>query len=181
MQARLAYAMDIWLKEGRVPSILEGNKREPLAPLGRRWNGYGQVILGASLETACESPAHLAAAVSAFPKCCPYVMTYRPDKDKVYVVLRAGADKAAALDGAFLAHLWLHEIHEATGGAARQCLVALPAAAPPPLAAGCETLAEVQARGNAAWRAFSDQAGQQGWQLTGTMLAIGNSRLLSAP
>jgi hypothetical protein len=182
--------MDVFLREGRVPGVHEGNQREPLVPLGRRWNGYGQVAVGASLEAACESPAHLAAAIAAFPRNCPYIMTYRPDKDKVFVVLREGADRDDALDAAFVAHLWLHELQESLGATDRKCMVALPAeprahakgeaaVAADPI--GLESLPLVQSHGNAMWRVFSDQAVEQGWQLKGTMLAIGDSRLLSAP
>ena len=35
--------MDKFLSEQRVPSVHDGNKSEPLMPLGKHWNGYGQV------------------------------------------------------------------------------------------------------------------------------------------
>lgn len=178
--------MDKFLKENRVPSIHEGNKNEPLMPIGKRWNGYGQVVLGASLETACETPAHLSAAISAFPISSPFVLTYRPDKDKVFVVLRQTADKAAALEGAFLAHLWLCRIHETVGDKERRCMSALPLHM-----AGCcceavdmagqEALAYVQKRRKVLWHQFSEEAIGHGWNMKGTMLAIGDTRLLPLP
>jgi hypothetical protein len=172
--------MDVFLKEGRVPSVLEGNKKEPLVPVGRAWNGYGQVKLGASLEAACESPAHLAAAVKAFPEPRPYVLTYRPDKDKVYVVLRVSADKAAALEGAFLAHLWLERIHATVPEKCRRHLSALPSPCSGTVDAD-EALAYAHAHRGDLWHDFRRQAVAQGWNLGGTMLAIGDTRLLNLP
>jgi hypothetical protein len=180
MQARLAYSMDIFLKEGRVPGVLEGNKNEPLVPIGKAWNGYGQVKLGASLEAACESPGHLSASVKAFPPSSPYLLTYRPDKDKVYVVLRESADEAAALEGAFVAHLWLERIHEAVPERCRRNLCALPSAGGASSEAE-DTLAYARAHWSELWHDFKHQAVSQGWKLGSTMLAIGDTRLINLP
>ena len=191
LQARLAYAMDRFLAEGRVPGVLEGNKREPLLPLGPRWSGYGQVVVGASLEAACETPAHLSAAIAAFPHTSPYVLTYRPDKDKVFVVLRDSADRDAALEGAFAAHLWLDEIHERVAPAERKCMTALPAESDVQRQSsgadvkvhvpGHDALGFVREHQAAMWALFAEQAHEQGWKLQGTMLAVGDTRLLCMP
>lgn len=180
--------MDKFLREQRVPGVADGNKNEPLMPLGKHWNGYGQVVLGASLEKACESPAHLSAAIAAFPANSPYVLTYRADKDKVFVVLRAGADKAQALEGAFLAHLWLSKIHESGEGRPRQLMHALPvhgaaavAVAQGVAVPGARALDQVLRSRKEMWRDFSEQAVDLGWNMPGTMLAIGDTRLLPQP
>ena len=180
LQARLAYAMDKFLAEGRVPSVHEGNKNEPLVPLGKRWAGYGQVVLGTSLEKACCSPTHLAAAIATFPPPSPYVMTYRPDKDKVYVVLREGAGEEDALEGAFLAHLWLDSVHRRVPDDLRRCMCSLPSGCKGG-AAGDEALAAVRRARGESWREFRGLAIAEGWDLGGTMLAIGDTRLLAPP
>ena len=186
MQARLAYAMDKFLREGRVPDMHEGNKKEPLMPLGHRWNGYGQIVIGASLEAACESPTHLSAAIAAFPAKSAYVLTYRPDKDKVFVVLRQGANRDDALEGAFLAHLWLSRLHDTVNAAGRKCMAALPAdkkvrtCGADKEVVGAEALEYVRRHRQDLWRKFSRQAEHHGWQMHGTMLAIGDSRLLTS-
>ena len=145
-------------------------------------------MLGASLEKACESPAHLSAAIAAFPASSPYVLTYRPDKDKVFVVLRTTADKAAALEGAFLAHLWLHRIHASVGDKQRRRMHGLPlhgasatAAAGGAAVPGAGALEAVLRQRKGLWRQFSEQASGRGWNMKGTMLAIGDTRLLPLP
>jgi hypothetical protein len=183
VQARLAYATDTFFKSGHVPSVHEGNKREPLVPLGKYWAGYGQVKIGASVEAACESPAHLADALAAVPQNCPCVLTYRPDVDKVFVMLREKADRIAALDAAFLAHLWLHRIHEVSDDKRRRCMPALPCRAGQVTHPDCgdELLASLEwaqhQRGHK-WRSFCSQAEARGWKMDDAMLAIGDTRLL---
>lgn len=183
MQARLAYSMDMFLKEGRVPSVAEGNKSEPLIPLGKHWNGYGQVVLGASVEVACEDPEHLLESLGAFGSSSPYYLTYRPELDKVFVMLREGVDNVVALEAAFLAHLWLHRIHElAPLHMNRKCIPALPCRQ-----GSCSwnqelqhSLAHVKAHRRESWGQFRDEATAHGWKIKSTMLAIGNTRLLHA-
>jgi hypothetical protein len=171
--------MDMFLNERRVPDVFEGNKREPLMPIGKRWNSYGQVVLGASVETACESPEHLSATVAAFGSSSPYYLTYRPEKDKVYVMLKDGVDKSVALEAAVLAHAWLHRIHEVEPEATRNGIPALPDAGHASLVQ--QSLAYVRARRRETWTEFKDAALTQGWNMKGTMLAMGDTRLLALP
>lgn len=186
--------MDKFLHHDRVPSVHEGNKREPLLPIGPRWNGYGQVVLGASLERACETPTHLAAMLAAFPRDSPYLLSYRPEKGQVFVVLREGATKDDALSGAFLAHLWLRRIQEGVSSTAeRKCMAPLPAAAQESeesdvlLARGVRkvlgagSLAEARRTQRPLWRRFAAEAEEEGWCLKGTMLAIGDTRMQDLP
>lgn len=185
--------MDKFLRHGRVPSVFEGNKREPLMPIGTRWNGYGQVVLGASLERACETPAHLSAMLDAFPAGSPYLLSYRPDRNKVYVVLREKATKDDALAGAFLAHLWLRRIQESVAEAERKCMVPLPAprqrhvqrhaqsVSDSRKLAAADTLGEAKRTQCPLWKRFAAEAEEAGWCLKGTMLAIGDTRMQDLP
>lgn len=172
--------MDIFLKEKRVPGIREGNIKEPLIPLGKRWNGYGQVVLGASVETACESPEHLAATISTFGAPSTYYLSYRPDKDKVYVMLKEGIEISAALEATVMAHSWLHRIHEVVPEAERACMAALPATGGSDSDAQ-RTLAYIRGKRRETWGEFRDSALTQGWNLKGSMLAMGDTRLLALP
>lgn len=180
VQARLAYSMDIFLKEKRVPGIREGNRKEPLVPLGKSWNGYGQVVLGASVETACESPEHLADTLSTFGASSPYYLSYRPDKDKVYVMLKEGVETSVALEATVMAHSWLHRIHEVVPEAERACIAALPATGGSQGSVH-QTLAHVRGKRRETWGEFRDAALGQGWNLKGSMLAMGDTRLLAVP
>lgn len=180
VQARLAYAMDVFFKQKRVPSIREGNRKEPLIPLGKHWNGYGQVILGASIEAACESPEHLEAIISTFGASSPYFLSYRPDRDKVYVMLREGVETSTALEATVLAHSWLYRIHETLPESERSSMAALPATGGNSSITH-RTLAHVRGRRKDTWVEFRDAALGQGWNLKGSMLAMGDTRLLALP
>jgi hypothetical protein len=174
--------MDVFLKEHRVPGITEGNRNEPLMPLGKRWNGYGQVVLGASVESACESPEHLNATISTFGASSPYYLTYRPDKDKVYVMLKDGVETSAALEATVMAHSWLNRIHEVVPEAERACMPALPATGVGDSHSQAhKALAHIRGKRRETWGEFRDAALAQGWNLKGSMLAMGDTRLLALP
>lgn len=104
-RARLSYATSKYFTTGHSPSIEEGNAREPLLP----WSDpcYSSVVLGASVEEACDSPEAFEHAISMFSK-SDYVLSYRSDTRKMYVMLKKRATPETSFRGAFVAQLYLH-------------------------------------------------------------------------
>lgn len=104
-RARLSYAAKKFFTTGTAPGIGEANIREALLP----WNdpAFGKVVLGASIEEACPSPASLDLALSQFPK-SEHILHYRKDSKKLFVLLRDGSTTESVLKGAFAAHLFIH-------------------------------------------------------------------------
>ncbi|GFR40042.1 hypothetical protein Agub_g580 [Astrephomene gubernaculifera] len=158
-RARLAYATRRYLTDGCVPGVAEANQQEPLLPWGR----YNQrrLVLGASVEAACAGPADLSYAAGLFRQgSYGYMVTYRPDTRKAYVLLREGATSWDCLQASFFGHVFLHLLDggrlDAEGlplqPAARQALGA--AAAAPSTVGGPGAT-----RPDAATRAVSSTAG----------------------
>jgi len=104
-RARLSYAAKKYFTTGTTPGIGEANIKEALLP----WNdpAFGKVVLGASVEEACASPASLDHALSLFPK-SEHILHYRKDSRKLFVLLRDGSTTESVLKGAFAAHLFIH-------------------------------------------------------------------------
>ncbi|GIL71507.1 hypothetical protein Vretimale_2630 [Volvox reticuliferus] len=106
-RARLAYSARCYLTDGRVPSVAEANHNEPLLPWGRY--NQGRLVLGASVEAACAGPSDLGYAASRFPESSyRYLVTYRPDTKKAYILLRDGATSIDCLQASFFGHVFLH-------------------------------------------------------------------------
>ncbi|KAG2430432.1 hypothetical protein HXX76_009956 [Chlamydomonas incerta] len=104
-RARLAYAARQYLTGGQVPGVAEANHNEPLLPWGRY--NQGRLVLGASVEAACARPGDLLTAAAAF-RDGRYLVTYRPDTKKAYVLLRDGATNMDCLQASFFGHVFLH-------------------------------------------------------------------------
>lgn len=113
-RARLSYAARRYLATGTMPGLAEANEKEPLLP----WSDptANRIVLGATVEEACRSPAELKAALDLF-RGRQYALTYRPETKKVYVMLRQGAGTEASLQGAMAAHCVLHLVNAAEGKA----------------------------------------------------------------
>ncbi|MEW5299951.1 MAG: hypothetical protein WDW36_002919 [Sanguina aurantia] len=104
-RARLAYSTRHFLSSGVVPGIEEANTNEPLLP----WGSYnqGRVVLGATVQEACKGPQELKDALAQYGD-RQYMLTYRPEVDKVFVLLREGAKTEDILKAAFSANVFLH-------------------------------------------------------------------------
>lgn len=107
-RARLSYATNKFFTTGQSPTIEEGNAREPLLP----WSDpcYSRVVLGASVQEACESPEAFADAAGLFAK-SDYILSYRQDTKKIYVLLKKRATAETIFQGAFVAQLYLHMLN----------------------------------------------------------------------
>jgi hypothetical protein len=104
-RARLSYATRRYFESGAPPDIEEANTHEPLLP----WSDpcYSRVVLGASVKEACETPATFEESMQKFSK-TDYLLSYRRDTKKVYVMLRKRATAESSFKGAFAAQLYLH-------------------------------------------------------------------------
>ena len=154
----------------------------------------GRVVLGARVEDACQGPAEYSEALESFSS-QPFAITYRPETQRAYVLLKEGASGSDSLCGAFHAHVLLHMMDAVDGKGALPIAEALPktlvngqqaaALLPSPLTALKEiddthrVLMQVSAsRGNQLYTSFLEQAADLGWQLENTMLNPQEARLM---
>ncbi|EFJ49504.1 hypothetical protein VOLCADRAFT_80645 [Volvox carteri f. nagariensis] len=169
-RARLAYATQRYLSDGFIPGVAEANHNEPLLPWGR--HNQNRLVLGASVESACAGPSELAHAVQRFPE--PeyrYLVTYRPDTKKAYVLLREGATSMDCLQASFFGHVFLHLLD---GAALSHAPLQLTAAATTTMGAIAKSSAVV----SVLYPDFISQAERNGWKLQQTMLNPKENRLL---
>ena len=95
-------------------------------------------------------------------------------------MLKEGVETSVALEATVMAHSWLHRIHEVVPEAERACIAALPATGGSQGSVH-QTLAHVRGKRRETWGEFRDAALGQGWNLKGSMLAMGDTRLLAVP
>lgn len=141
------------------------------------------MVLGATVEQACCSPSDLTAAAPMF-RHDKYILLYRPDSRKMYVLLKQGAETKDCLKAAFACHTLLHLMDGGTlppnCGASQHLLTAAKDAA-----AATSTTQQSQALLQSSWMVvealysdFMKKAALQGWQLKQTMLNPRETRLL---
>jgi hypothetical protein len=107
--ARLGVACKQFLSTGTCPTIKECNLNEPLLPWISKNGHSSRIILGASVAEAChDSPEALERAIADSPSSSNYLVTYRHDTKKAYVVLKKKAGHQASYEGCFAAELLLH-------------------------------------------------------------------------
>ncbi|KAI8464617.1 MAG: vitamin B6 photo-protection and homoeostasis-domain-containing protein [Monoraphidium minutum] len=189
-RARLAYTAAAFAARGAVPGVTEANQGEPLLPWGRYHQG--RIVLGAAVEDAVHSPAELARAAALF-RSERFIVTYRPETRKVYVMLRENAAVPDTLKAAFTAHMVLHLMEACVPPASPAAGAGGPAALEPwrRLVAGggaamgegrdAQALRLMEAAKpvlDALYSEFSRQAERQGWKLASTMLNPRETRLL---
>jgi len=196
-RARMSYAARKMLSTGLLPGPKECNAHEALLPwsdpIGRR------VVLGAAVDAACAGPYDLVASLRRFPN-RKYALTYRPETQKVYVMLRQGADTEAVLRSVLDAHCVLHLMEEsnevklsvgsvgkverhrgAIGRLQRQAQGLLEAGAPSKAPNinnyHLRALDYVAAQGHDIFKEFKKQAQDCGWNLSLTSLNPLETRL----
>lgn len=165
----------------------------------------GRVVLGARVEDACQGPAEYADALDSFSS-QPFALTYRPETQRAYVLLKEGTSTSDALCGAFHAHVLLHLVDAVDDKAALPITAMLPT----PLQSGrsqapleslearvspvtlkqpltaLKDIDDVQtvlmqvtaAKGQQLYTSFVQQAADLGWQLQNTMLNPKEARLV---
>ena len=167
----------------------------------------GRIILGARVEDACQGPAEYSDALESFSS-QPFALTYRPETQRAYVLLKEGACTSDALCGAFHAHVLLHMMDAVDDKAALPIAAVLPSPpldsrksnapleplegsrnSPVPLKQPLTALRDVDdvqtilmqvtaAKGQQLYDSFVQQAADLGWQLQNTMLNPKEARLL---
>lgn len=106
-RARLAVAIDTYLKTGRVPSLQEGNKMENVFRLP--WSKDRPIFLGPRFKDAFQDPSSYLSVQPIFVK-ERYLVTYNPTKGNVYALLKDQAKSDDILKAAFHAHVLMHII-----------------------------------------------------------------------
>jgi hypothetical protein len=111
-RARLSFAARKFLSTGSLPSLKEGNAKEPLLP----WADptQGRIVLGSTVAEACKGPDDFATALKAFQG-RQYALIYHPHNKTVYALLRQGIDGEGVLKAALDAHCILHMVDEGRG------------------------------------------------------------------
>ena len=154
----------------------------------------GRVVLGASVEDACQGPAEYTEALDTFTS-HPFALTYRPETQRAYVLLKQGASGTDALCGAFHAHVLLHMIDAIDDKPALPITEVLPKMRPAtiesvsPLSSPLTALREIDdhhrvllnvtaSKASMLYSTFVDQAAELGWQLQNTMLNPKEARLI---
>ena len=152
----------------------------------------GRVVLGARVEDACQGPSDYATALDTFAN-EPYAITYRPETNRAYVLLKQGASVQDTLCGAFSAHVLLHMLDAVQGKPSLPALQLLPQTEP-----GTRTgivsnaltalqhvddphsvlLNVTAAKGYKLYQEFVHQASDLGWNLGNTMLNPKEPRLI---
>lgn len=108
-RARLSYAARKFLSTGSLPSLKEGNAKEPLLP----WADptQGRIVLGATVAEACAGPEEFELALKTFQG-RQYALIYNPHIKTVFALLRHGIDGEEVLKAALEAHCILHMVEE---------------------------------------------------------------------
>lgn len=166
-RARLSYATNKFFTTGLAPSIEEGNTREPLLP----WSDpcYSRVVLGASVEEACTSPEAFEQLSSLFSK-SDYILSYRADTKKVYVMLKKKANAETIFRGAFTAQLYLYILNGGHLGSRKKQYSVDKYSDP---------LQFVSRHGDAVFKEFENEVLSRGWRTKLTMLNTSDSRISS--
>ena len=157
----------------------------------------GRIILGARVEDACQGPAEYSDALESFSS-QPFALTYRPETQRAYVLLKEGASTSDALCGAFHAHVLLHMMDAIDDKAALPITAVLPTPSHTPveslegrnspLKGPLTALRDIDdaqtvlmqvtaAKGQQLYTSFVHQAADLGWQLQNTMLNPKEARL----
>lgn len=104
-RARLAVAIDSFLKTGRVPTLQEGNMMESI--FNFPWSKERPVVLGSRFKDAFQDPNSYLGIEPIFEK-EKYIVTYNPSKGNIYALLKDQAKSDDILKAAFHAHVLLH-------------------------------------------------------------------------
>ena len=152
----------------------------------------GRVVLGARVEDACQGPSDYKDALDLFGSAA-YALTYRPETNKAYVLLKQGANVQDTLCGAFQAHVLLHMLDAVHNKPALPALQLLPKCEPSSSSASFTTglavlretddphnvlLRVTAAKGRELFKDFVTQASDLGWNLDTTMLNPKECRLI---
>ncbi|KAG4207719.1 hypothetical protein ERO13_A03G081200v2 [Gossypium hirsutum] len=170
-RARFSVAVESFLKTGQVPSLQEGNMQEKIFSFP--WLKDRPVVLGSRFRDAFQDPGAFLAIEPLFEK-ERYIVTYNPSKGKVYALLKDQAKSDDILKAAFHAHVLLHFIHSANNSLSSRSQQEhlMPAATDFELhiAESCKMV-------STSYRHFKNNAAEQGWRMSDSLLNPGRARL----
>lgn len=172
--ARLGYCSERFFDTGQVPDVSESNKKEPLLLYGG--HNRSRIVLGATVSQACLHSKDLYAASELF-KAQRFLLSYRRDTRKVFIMLKEGAQASDTLKASLSAHLLLKLMDGQPTPFLQQPKSGFSAPAPTH-DDYLSCLKFVASSVDNLFAEFSAQAVKRGWELTNTMLNPKDSRLL---
>ncbi|GAB4847434.1 Protein root UVB sensitive 6 [Ancistrocladus abbreviatus] len=177
-RARFSVAVESFLKTGQVPSLEEGNMKEKIFSFP--WLKDRPVVIGPRFKDAFHDPAPYFALEPLFQR-EKYMVTYNPEKDKVYALLRDEAKCDDILKAAFHGHVLLHIIHSAMKNQYHprkhyENDISDPVAAPVDIEAH---VAESCKMVSTTYGVFKSKAAEQGWVMSESLLNPGRARIYS--
>lgn len=175
-RARLAVAIDSFLKTGRVPTLQEGNMMESI--FNFPWSKERPVVLGSRFKDAFQDPYSYLGIEPIFEK-ERYVVTYNSSKGNIYALLKDQAKSDDILKAAFHAHVLLHILRSSP-----QCR-SLPSKHEDvdqimPFTDLEAHIAESYKMVSALYGPFKSKATEQGWVMSESLLNPGRARLCDA-
>ncbi|XP_058214977.1 protein root UVB sensitive 6 [Rhododendron vialii] len=175
-RARLAVAIDSFLKTGRVPTLEEGNMMESI--FNFPWSKERPVVLGSRFKDAFQDPYSYLGIEPIFEK-ERYVVTYNSSKGNIYALLKDQAKSDDILKAAFHAHVLLHILRSSP-----QCR-SLPSKHEEvdqimPFTDLEAHIAESYKMVSALYGPFKSKATEQGWVMSESLLNPGRARLCDA-
>ncbi|KAL9251925.1 root UVB sensitive 6-like protein [Drosera capensis] len=174
---RFTVAVDSFLKTGCVPSLVEGNMKEQVFCLP--WLKDKPVIIGSSFKDAFQVPAQYLAQEPLFEK-ERYMVTYNPEKHKVYALLKNEAKPDDIIKAAFHGYVLLNCISSAIknqpyrGEDAKDQLdsTATSLDVEAHVHESCKLVSKT-------YGLFKSQAADQGWVMSESLLNPGRARMIS--
>ncbi|GMH24449.1 hypothetical protein Nepgr_026292 [Nepenthes gracilis] len=175
-RARFTVAVETFIKTGQVPSLEEGNMKETI--LSFPWLKDRPVVLGPRFKDAFQEPAPYFSLEPLFEK-EKYVVTYNPEKGKVYALLKDQAKSDDILKAAFHGHLLLHLIRSANNNRCHpgkhyendsSDSMDTSVGAQAQVVKSCKMV-------STAYGLFKSKAAEQGWVMSESLLNPGRARL----
>ncbi|KAL9246097.1 hypothetical protein vseg_019675 [Gypsophila vaccaria] len=175
-RARFSVAMESFLNTGQVPSLKEGNIKEKVFTFP--WMEDKPVVLGSRFKDAFQDPGLYIALEPLFER-ERYIVTYNPEKNKVYALLKDQAKSDDILKAAFHGHVLLHSIrsslkkHAVSGKHNKYVnLETVPTFSDIEgvVAESCKTVSTT-------YGLFKYKATEQGWMMSESLLNPGRARL----
>lgn len=186
-RARFGVAVQSFLDTGRVPSLVEGNRKESI--FMPPWAGDKPSVLGARVNEAFESPDKFLDLLPLFQK-ENYIVTYNSTRRQAYVVLKEKANSEDVLRATFHAQVVVNILlrplfwNPDSSGIApttlhnknTDCLAELKRSCKSDMGVeaaireSCKHVAEL-------FEAFKHQARSQGWIMAESLLNPGVARL----
>ncbi|KAG0594075.1 hypothetical protein M758_UG045500 [Ceratodon purpureus] len=110
-RARFGVVVQSFLETGQIPSVEDANRRESVLTLP--WQEK-PLELGSRVAQAFSNPREFLNTQEQFQK-ENYLVTYRPNKRRAYVVIKESATSDDVVRATFQAHVMLHMLRELEG------------------------------------------------------------------